>query len=340
MCLRSATVWGLDPGSRLQVTPELLEIPSPCLQATWGVQASLPWAPGCPHIWADFQTLGVATAVPAWAGFPGWPGGGQRWPSPPARWARIQLILRGRCLDKMRWEPWKLQAAHIWLGFALYVSVPLSSALPLLSRNRVSASGQRDLGAEEVKVPGRDGLLPAPASPFLRPLPGGLFPSSPSTSLFFPRPGPEEAPSQGDALRGGAGRAQRPRGGRRLEVGGPAGTRRCLGSFWGSSLVARAEQSRYLSCGAGEGPGGRGPGGGCGKEAERAGVAGRSPCPFLLLPSVAEVPCRASLGLPCDLGAGALWQRDAVRNNRISLLPCVLWGAYLASLFSGAFLRA
>ncbi|XP_019499927.1 PREDICTED: complement C1q tumor necrosis factor-related protein 1 isoform X3 [Hipposideros armiger] len=210
MCLRSATVWGLDPGSRLQVTPELLEIPSPCLQATWGVQASLPWAPGCPHIWADFQTLGVATAVPAWAGFPGWP-------SPPARWARIQLILRGRCLDKMRWEPWKLQAAHIWLGFALYASVPLSSALPLLSRNRVSASGQRDLGAEEVKVPGRDGLLPAPASPFLRPLPGGLFPSSPSTSLFFPRPGPEEAPSQGDALRGGAGRAQRPRGGRRLE---------------------------------------------------------------------------------------------------------------------------
>lgn len=146
--------------------PELLGTPSPCHQATWGSQTPLSWAPGCPHICADFHTLGVATAVPAWAGFPGWPGGGQHWPFPPAGRARRQLILRGRCLDKMRWESWRLPAAHIWLGFALYASDPLSSALPLLSRNRVSASGQRDLGAKEVKVPGRDGccLDQAPSS--------------------------------------------------------------------------------------------------------------------------------------------------------------------------------
>lgn len=223
------------PGRWLQV-PRAPGNLTPCHQATWGSQTPLSWAPGCPHICADFQTLGVATAVPAWAGFPRWPGGGQHWPFPPAGRARRQLILRGRCLDKMRWESWRLPAAHIWLGFALYASDPLSSALPLLSRNRVSASGQRDLGAEEVKVPGRDGRLPGPGSLLLRLLPGGLFPSSPSTSLFFPRPGPREAPSQGDALRGGAGRAQRPRGGRRLEVGGrvgtqPGGTQHCTGSF-------------------------------------------------------------------------------------------------------------
>ncbi|XP_047562178.1 complement C1q tumor necrosis factor-related protein 1 isoform X2 [Lutra lutra] len=98
---------------------------------------------------------------------------------------------------------------------------PAFLSLPLLSRNRASASGQRDVGPEEVTVPCREGRGPAAACthPPLHLLPRGLFPSSwlsPLTSLLFPRPGWEEAPPPGDA--------PSPRGRCRTRAGGTGGT--------------------------------------------------------------------------------------------------------------------
>lgn len=53
------------------ICPRAPGILTPCQQATWGSQPSLCWAPSRPHTWADFQTLGVATPVPAGASSPG-----------------------------------------------------------------------------------------------------------------------------------------------------------------------------------------------------------------------------------------------------------------------------
>lgn len=184
----------LIPQHWLPVPPGLLGA-HPHHLATWGSQSSLSRGPHHPHTWRDFRGLGV---VPAPASL-GWLHGVARSRAVlalPARRAHTQLILGGRCLDNKYWERWRLRGpAHIWPGFALYESVPLSSALPLLSRNRASASGQRDLGTEEVKVPGRQGPAggctrpPRPPRPphILHLLPGGLFPSfSLSRSLRGP----------------------------------------------------------------------------------------------------------------------------------------------------------
>ena len=77
-------------------------------------------------------------------------------------------------------------------------------------------------------MPGR-GRLCLHSHNFLHPLPRGLFPScplSPSTSLVFPRPGWEEAPPLGDAVKRGRGEnagAPLAPGRRWLAVGGLVG---------------------------------------------------------------------------------------------------------------------
>uniref|UniRef100_A0A5F8A1D6 C1q and TNF related 1 n=3 Tax=Cercopithecidae TaxID=9527 RepID=A0A5F8A1D6_MACMU len=148
-------------------------------------------------------------------------GGGGRWISLRRGAGHTRLILRGCCLDEKRWGCWRLLAAHIWLGFAPCASVPLSSSLPLLSRNRASASGRGDLGdrAGETEVlRGRPvAARTAPHPPLLhRGPPEDLLPCSVSFGETVRRPGPgrEEAWPPGDALR--AAREELPAG-RRAE---------------------------------------------------------------------------------------------------------------------------
>lgn len=78
----------------------------------------------------------------------------------------------------------------------------------------------------------------------------------------------------------------------------PGGTQHCPGSFWWiqPGCQSRVEQTPSLLGRAGSRVGGARVA--VVAAAERAGVAGRSRCPFLLLLSVAEVLCTASLGPP------------------------------------------
>lgn len=222
-CLGSATIWEPMGVGWLQVSLERLGAQPPATQQLWEFPTLLvldPWPPPHQEGHADPQSPAPTGQFPALR-LPGWPGGGQRGRSPRAH---TQLILCGCCLDKMRWERSRLRGRSHLAGIcSLHVCPAFFGSSSTFEKPRFrfwpeTSESRRSRCWERVGCCLRHLRSHPPPPPTFGALcSGGLFfffPScllSPSTSLVFPRPGWEEAPPLGDAVREAAERTRAPR---------------------------------------------------------------------------------------------------------------------------------